>query len=454
MHGLCVHWRCLTFEYNMSDQTTSWHSSASKVLDRHHHLLLLDCAVHTAASSRPPGVFLLTHELLVQVLALPGQKDRLTSCALVSTAWHAAAVAATSKVVLSARTPDDLDSLLLYLRKYGVHVRKVLISKAPEAAYFSQLQSLPPSCSQLEDLNISACNRVDLPSVLSDLTSLTRLDISDSGFTPAAPACLVPLSNMTALQHLKCTLQPSRIVAGKGSVPFPAGVLSHLTSLTHLDLGECEVNAATMGGIERLTSLRECKLGAPGPGERRFGSMGFWQKLVKREAVAAVSMLQQLSLLSITSTYDISSRTAPGLSTLTSLKDLSFKHCHRVETAGLLEPLTALTRLLLQDMDLLLPQLLRVLPLLQQLEVLVVYGNHMRIVGVPLNPCYEDFAALTASSKLKKLWFQPRGTPLPPTAFAALFGGIKQLTALTDLMFVTNPHDTQGLGTAELQVSK
>jgi hypothetical protein len=206
-----------------------------------------------------------------------------------------------------------------------------------------------------------------------------------------------------------------------------------------------------MGGIECLISLRECKLGAPGPGERRFGSIGYWQKLVKREAVAAVSLLQQLSLLSITSTYDISSRTAPGLSTLTSLRDLGFKHCHRVDAAGLLEPLTALTRLHLQDMDVLLPQLLRVLPLLQQLEVFVVYGNRMRIVGLPLNHSYEDFAALTASSKLKTLRFQPRGTPLPPAAFAAMFGGSKQLTALTDLMFITNPHETRGLGTTELQ---
>jgi hypothetical protein len=207
----------------------------------------------------------LTHDLLVQVLALVSQKDCLACCALVSTAWHAAAVAASSKVVLSARTPEDLDSLLLYLRQHGAFARNLLISKAPKAEYLRQLQSLPSSCSQLQDLNISACNMVNLPNVLSDLNSLllvTRLDVSDSGFLPAAPAALVPLSAITALQHLKCTLRPSE-TAG---VSFPAGVLSHLTSLTHFDLGECEVNEATMGGIEQLTSLRGVQAWCARPG--------------------------------------------------------------------------------------------------------------------------------------------------------------------------------------------
>jgi hypothetical protein len=78
--------------------------------------------------------------LLVQVLELVNQNNRLSSCALVSTAWQAAAVAATSKVYLSARTPEDLDSLLLYLRQHGAIVRKVFIFKAPKAEYLSQLQ--------------------------------------------------------------------------------------------------------------------------------------------------------------------------------------------------------------------------------------------------------------------------------------------------------------------------
>ena len=177
----------------------------------------------------------------------------------------------------------------------------------------------------------------------------------------------------------------------------------------------------------------------------------FPKKLVRPEAVAAVSLLQQLSLLSITNAYDISSATAPGLSTLTSLRDLSAKHCWRVVPAGLLEPLTALTRLLFQDFNLDLPQLLRVLPLLQQLEELVVYGHRMNAAGLPLNSSYEDFAAFTANSKLRVLWCQLGWTELPPAAFAAMFGGSKQLTALTDLMFVTKPYETRGMGTTELQ---
>jgi hypothetical protein len=105
-----------------------------------------------------------------------------------------------------------------------------------------------------------------------------------------------------------------------------------------------------------------------------------------------------------------------------------------------METLTALTRLHLQDLTLFLPELLRVLPLLQQLEELVVNGNCMKAVGLPFpNPSYEDFAAFTASSKLKTLWCQLGSTPLPPSAFTAMVGGNKQLAALTDLMFATNP---------------
>jgi hypothetical protein len=94
----------------------------------------------------------------------------------------------------------------------------------------------------------------------------------------------------------------------------------------------------------------------------------------------------------------------------------------------------------MQDVKVNVPQLLQVLPLLQQLEVFLMRGNRIRATDMPLNPCYDDFAAFAASSKLKQLEVQVDSTPLPPAAFAAMFGGRKQLTALTDLLFsVTSP---------------
>jgi hypothetical protein len=404
----------------------------------------------THCPSYPADALLLTPELLVQVLALVNQKDRLSSCALVSTAWHAAAVAATSKVVLTARTPDHLDSMLLYLRQHGAYVRNILIFKTYEAAYLSQLQSLPSSCIQLQELQISACNEVNLPSVLSDLTNLTRLDMSDSGFLPAAPAGLMPLSIMTALQHLNCRLrEPPSFWAP--DVCFPAGVLSHLVNLTHLEVAHCKVDAPALAGTQRLTNLRECSLSAPGGNRPSNPILADMRRLVTPEAVAAVFVLQQLSLVSISSARTVSSATAPGLSTLTSLRDLSLPECSSFKPAGLMEPLTALTRLHIQDLNVNLPQLLQVLPLLQQLEVLLMRGNGITATGMPLNPCYDDFAAFTASSKLKQLEVQLDSTPLPPAAFAAMFGGSKQLTALTDLLFSAECDQARGLGTTELQ---
>lgn len=96
-------------------------------------------------------------------------------------------MAATSEVVLSARAPDDLDSLLLYLRLHGAFMRRLLVTKAPAAVHLYQLQYLPPSCSHLQDLQIGACNVVNIPSVLSDLTSLTRLEVFDSARSTDKP---------------------------------------------------------------------------------------------------------------------------------------------------------------------------------------------------------------------------------------------------------------------------
>ena len=78
-------------------------------------------------------------------------------------------------------------------------------------------------------------------------------------------------------------------------------------------------------------------------------------------------------------------------------------------------------------------------------------GNRKRATDMPLNPCYDDFAVFAASSKLKQLEVQVDSTPLPPAAFAAMFGGSKQLTALTDLLFSVNCDQPWGLGTTELQ---
>lgn len=103
--------------------------------------------------------------------------------------------------------------------------------------------------------------------------------------------------------------------------------------------------------------------------------------------------------------------------------------------------MTALTQLHLQDSIVSISELLRTLPQLQQLEVVAMRGLLYQ------NAPPADFAALTASSKLKGL--ELVGCLLPPGALAAMFGGSKQLTAVTRLVFNTEPEQT--LGTPELQ---
>ena len=117
-----------------------------------------------------------------------------------------------------------------------------------------------------------------------------------------------------------------------------------------------------MENFRRLTNLRDCRLGAPVANAWRPHRS---DRRISSEAVASVSGLQQLSLLSFTSAPIISSTTAPGLSTLTARRDLSLIDCTSFMPAGVIEPMTALTRLLMQDVKVNLPQLLQLLPLLQ-----------------------------------------------------------------------------------------
>lgn len=115
------------------------------------------------------------------------------------------------------------------------------------------------------------------------------------------------------------------------------------------------------------------------------------------------------------------------------------------EGFGILERMTALTRLHLQDSSVSISELLRTLPQLQQLEVVAMRG--LLYQHAPPADFKSKFAALTASSKLKTL--ELVGCLLPPGALTAMFGGSKQLTAVVRLAFNTEPEQT--LGTPELQ---
>lgn len=178
------------------------------------------------------------------------------------------------------------------------------------AAPISLMQPLPSSCSKLQVLQLHWCH-IGLSAVLNSVPALTRLDMSEGSTLPALPAGLKPLSQLTALQHLKCALRESQ-----AGVRFPAGVLSHLTSLTHLSLPHFKINCneESVRGFDRLPNLQECSFG---PAIRMQGSPfvwpGFSDRLVASEALAAVSGLQQLTFLSLTRSDDVSRTTAPGL---------------------------------------------------------------------------------------------------------------------------------------------
>lgn len=381
----------------------------------------------------------LTPDLLLNVLGrLTSQRDRLAACALVSRAWHAAAVAASPEVTLYARSPDKVDALRLYLKHHGANVSKLTLggSGASEAARITLKRPLA-GCSQLRELHISSCN-VDLATFLSGLAgSLTRLEMRcECSTLPAPPSGLAPLSKLTALQHLDC------VVPQGGRARFPAGVLCRLTRLTHIDLQRFSFDKPALRGLNLLSNLQYLRLGPAGRWSPQDDFAGPGKGPLTPEALASVSGLQHLTLLGLAGAPAISSSTVPGLSSMTALKDLSINDCSSFRPAGLLNLMTGLTHLYLHSTVTNTLELLRLLPRLQHLEYLgmwdVFYGSA---------PTPAHFGALTASSKLQEL--EMVGALLPAGAFAAMFGGSKRLPGMTRLVFNTYPEET--LGTPELQ---
>jgi hypothetical protein len=223
----------------------------------------------------------LPHDLLVLLLEQVPQQCKLTCCSFVCSAWRDAAAAATSSVQGSVPQPaTKLDSLLRWLGNRGQHVTSLSLSKAGTAAAPFHPELLP--CAQLQHLTLSKCHLQLTGQSLSRLGPLTRLDMGscmdpgvpdkelqlDSNLCEGFPGCLVALTQLTSLQHLHVTA--TELYAWHASVltglqrfrpVFPAGVVSHLAHLTHLDFGGFAVTAAALEHLTRLSDLQTLDFG-------------------------------------------------------------------------------------------------------------------------------------------------------------------------------------------------
>jgi hypothetical protein len=120
-------------------QSQSAAAAADPFISKHHH---------AAESRMPTSAALLPQEVLVQIVQHVPLVERFSSCALVSTAWAAAACAATDTV--SLETLSNPQGFTAWLHTHGTQVSSICIKNGREKVL--QLQDLP--CSRLQDLQL------------------------------------------------------------------------------------------------------------------------------------------------------------------------------------------------------------------------------------------------------------------------------------------------------------
>jgi hypothetical protein len=116
---------------------------------------------------------------------------------------------------------------------------------------------------QLQALRLERCF-ADVGAVTSGMAQLTRLQL-DGAVLLGSGSGLAQLRQLTSLQHLEVALQYVDRERLSGAPPrkditFPAGVLSSLVRLTHLELGNIKLDSRALDGLWRLHRLQRVHL--------------------------------------------------------------------------------------------------------------------------------------------------------------------------------------------------
>lgn len=235
--------------------------------------------------SDPPD---LPETALINILQRVPTAQRLSSAALVNTAWAAAASAATAAVAIPADnfSSSAVESLNEWLEQHAEHVHSISI---PEHLNYSSTALLLPcdSLTRLATLDLYGCklkleqsqdgaaaaaaaallpalqcvklHKVDinsraLPALL--LTSLTALELKDTPYMSSSATKNAALQQLDTLQHLQslsigqnCDMDPS-VLSGLGSR------LTSLSFTPHSCNYVFTVNAVLAAGWPLLRRLR------------------------------------------------------------------------------------------------------------------------------------------------------------------------------------------------------
>ena len=214
------------------------------------------------------GLSFLPDEVLKLVMQHIPLKERLTSCCLVNSKLHAAAVAATQELQLCYGTwtsagylnvaEQHYDQVFEWLLLHGHHLTCLHLTGFWRD--WQPLQQLP--CPNLLELEIDNCGELRLISTSGQLgvsqccTKLTRLVLVGGGILDLpAGAVLDCLSDLVYLQHLQlstsCDLYEDDYIGGLSSATLP-----RLTLLTFLDVTCLSVaNLLQLGSLPNLQDL-------------------------------------------------------------------------------------------------------------------------------------------------------------------------------------------------------
>ena len=404
--------------------------------DHQTHLLLFTISPAHTMQFLPQNV-------LVLVLQHVEQSQRLTSCALVSTAWAEAAAMATSDICSRTR---DSERFMPWLQHHGSHVtgfqcdmsrhpttridwddsddsdddiplcnRRPLVGKTVWA-------TLP--CSNLIKLTLSGC-AIQLSTLLQVATGLTSLTLNmdkHQDFSGGLQS-LTALHALPALQYFNLTVRPHQSLGSHTTtnpVTTMCCVISGLTNLTSLQLNGV-LALESLQPFNLLTNLHhlEMKLEVEDPADA--GQQPFRQL----QALTHLSMRLRGGKL-------VSTSSSPAFAGCSGLQELRL-HSTRVD-ASAFYGLTGLTKLHLWVADVVedgavgVAALLGHISSMQQLQVLALDKRFLAAAVAVRDSDAAACGGITASAKLKCL--RVCGLSLPRASWVHLFPPGRRLLQL------------------------